>query len=77
MTNEEISNRHVEEMYNELRFVQQKLNGLIWFINNIKLFNDRIKTIEQKQLVEEQIKVMNQYIDILQKRINYFENEAC
>lgn len=65
---------HIAEMHKEIEYVSSKLNGLKWFYNNKELLNSRIKDNEQLKLVEQQIEVMEQYLDILNKRLEYFEN---
>lgn len=63
---------HVHQMHVEVDELDERLKGFEWFVNS-DLFKERIKTEEQVNLAKEQLSVMKRYKEILEKRINYFE----
>lgn len=71
--NEYSESNHLQTMKEEFSFIKGKIDDLSSFVNNTKLLNERIKDINQRKLVVNQLNAMINYAAILSKRIKYFE----
>lgn len=68
--------RHLQTMREELEWIQRKTSDLKAFVDDPVLFNERIKDMGQKRLVEKQLIAMTDYSVILSERIKYFEQNG-
>lgn len=67
---------HLQTMREELEWIQRKTSDLKAFVDDPVLFNERIKDMGQKRLVEKQLTAMTDYSVILSERIKYFEQNG-
>lgn len=67
---------HLRTMHEELVYIREKTSDLSKFIENEKLFHERIRDLKQRRLAIRQLNAMTDYCICLTKRIEYFEKNG-